>query len=156
MSRTGKTSSQTIRVVGYLVVAAVMLTAAPTDASERKFSLNLDSFSWTLNSDVHTKQRLAEWNDPMGRMMYHFNQQQAWILRGATPGSERATGVAVRVKAQGGLPLNLLASTMLADIDVDRQQLARLGRRRANDDQLDSMSLEELLSEELGRRLKPQ
>ena len=156
MSRTGKTSRRAVLVVGHLAVAAAMLAATFTAAGERKFSLNLDSFSWTLNADLRTKERLAEWNDPMGRMMYHFNQQQAWIQRGATPGSERVTGVAVRVKAQRGLPLDLLASTMLADIDVDRQQLARLGRRRANDDQLDSKSLEELLSEELGRRLKPQ
>ena len=156
MSRTERTSRRAVLVIGYLAVAAAVLTAAAASAGEKKFSLNLDSFSWTPNSDVRTKARLAEWNDPMGRMMYHFNQQQAWIFRGATPGSERSTGVAIRARAQKGLPLNLLASTMLADIDVDQQELARLGRRHTSDDQLGPVSLEELLSEELGRRLKPQ
>ena len=63
--------------------------------------------------------------------------------------------VAVRIKAQNGLPLNLLAATMQGGTDVDRQDLVRLGRRRADDDKLDLMTLEELLSEELGKKLTP-
>ena len=53
------------------------------------------------------------------------------------------------------LPLNLLAATMQGGADVDRQDLVRLGRRRADDDKLDLMTLEELLSEELGKKLAP-
>ena len=91
----------------------------------------------------------------MWRMAYHLNQQNAWIMRGTVPGGERMNSVAVRIKAQNGLPLNLLASTIQGGIDVDQQDLVRLGRRRANDDELDLLTLEELLSEELGKKLVP-
>lgn len=154
MSRNLRTSRRIGLLVRCVTALAVIAPAIAAPAGEKKFSLNLDSFSWTPNRDVRTKARLAEWNDPMGRMMHHFNQQQAWIMRGAAPGGERVSGVAVRVRAQNGLPLNLLASTMLAGIDTDQQELARFGRRRA-DDEFDLMSLEEQLSEELGRRLVP-
>ncbi len=154
MSRNTRTSRRIGLLVRCVTAVAVIVPAIAAPASEAKFSLNLDSFSWTPNRDVRTKARLAEWNDPMGRMMHHFNQQQAWIMRGAAPGGERVSGVAVRVRAQNGLPLNLLASTMLAGIDTDQQELARLGRRRA-DDEFNPMTLEEQLSEELGRRLVP-
>jgi hypothetical protein len=64
----------------------VMLIAVVGTAGEVEFSLDLDGFKWTPNQDVRTRARLAQWNDPMGRMMYHFNQQQAWIMRGTMPG----------------------------------------------------------------------
>jgi len=64
-----------------------MLIAVVGNAGEVEFSLDLDAFKWTPNQDARTKARLAQWNDPMGRMMYHFNQQQAWIMRGTMPGS---------------------------------------------------------------------
>jgi hypothetical protein len=92
----------------------------------------------------------------MGRMMYHFNQQQAWIMRGTMPGSERDNGVAVRVKAQNGLPLHLIASTMQSGLDVAQQNLIRFGPRRVSDEELAAMSLEEQLTELLSRRLVPQ
>ena len=138
-----------------LTILIAMLEAPVANAGDVKFSLKLDSFEWAPKQDVRTKARLAEWNDPMGRMMHNFNQQQAWIMRGTMPGGERVSGVAVRVKAQNGLPLHLLAATMLGGIDVDHQDMARLGRRRAKDDELDLMSLEDQLAEQLGRRLAP-
>ena len=138
-----------------LTILLLMLAAAAANAGDTEFSLKLENFKWTPKQDARTKARQAEWNDPMGRLMYNFNQQQAWIARGTMPGGERVSGVAVRVKAQNGLPLELLAATLQGGTDVDRQDLARLGRRRGNDDELDLMTLEELLSEELGRRLAP-
>ena len=65
----------------------VMMAALTAGASEIEFSLNLDDFSWNPDHDARTRARLAEWNDPMGRMMYHFHQQQSWIMRGTMPGS---------------------------------------------------------------------
>jgi len=81
-----------------MTLIAILIAVVGT-AGEVEFSLDLNNFKWTPNQDVRTKARLAHWNDPMGRMMYHFNQQQAWIMRGTMPGAERNTGVAVRMKA---------------------------------------------------------
>ena len=143
-----------IRRVLFIVIA--MLPALAAGAGEVEFSLNLDAFRWSLNQDARTKARLAEWNDPMGRMMYQFNQQQAWMMRGNMPGGERDSGVAVRVKAQNGLPLHVIASTIQSGLDISQRDLARFGPWRASDEELDAMSLEEQLTELLGRRLVPQ
>ena len=106
-----------------------MLIALVADAGEVKFSLDLEGFKWAPSQDVRTRARLAEWNDPMGRLMYHFNQQQAWIMRGGMPGAERNTGVAVRMKAQNGIPLQLVASTIQGSLDLAQQGLVRFGPR---------------------------
>jgi hypothetical protein len=137
-------------------VLIAVLPAVVAGAGEIEFSLDLDSFRWTPSQDARTKARLAEWNDPMGRMMYHFNQQQAWIMRGTMPGGERDSGLAVRVKAQNGLPLHLIASTIQSGLDIAQQDLVRFGPRQASDEELEAMSLEEQLTELLGRRLVPQ
>jgi hypothetical protein len=134
----------------------VMLIAVVGTAGEVEFSLDLDGFKWTPNQDVRTRARLAQWNDPMGRMMYHFNQQQAWIMRGTMPGSERDNGVAVRVKAQNGIPLHLVAATIQGGLDMAHQNLVWFGPREISDEDLEAMSLEEQLTELLSRRLVPQ
>ncbi len=138
------------------MVLIAILIATVGNAGEVDFSLDLDGSKWTPNQDVRTKARLANWNDPMGRMMYHFNQQQAWIMRGTMPGAERNTGVAVRIKAQNGLPLQLLAATIQGSLDVAQQDLVRFGPRKVSDEELAAMSLEEQLTEMLSRRLVPQ
>ena len=139
-----------------LVILVAMMLAAVGDAGEIEFSLDLDGNKWTPSQDVRTRARLAEWNDPMGRMMYHFNQQQAWIMRGTMPGAERNTGVAVRMKAQNGLPLQLVASTVQGSLDVAQQALVRFGPRTVSDEEFAAMSLEEQMTELLSRRLVPQ
>jgi hypothetical protein len=139
-----------------LLILIVLLPAMAATAGDVEFSLNLDAFRWTPNQDARTKARLAEWNDPMGRLEYHFNQQQAWIMRGNMPGSERDSGVAVRIKAQNGLPLHLIASTIQSGLDIAQQDLVRFGPRQISDEELDAMTLEERMSELLGRRLVPQ
>lgn len=137
------------------MIVVVMMPAVLGSAGDAGFSLKLDSFDWTPNRDLRTRARLAQWNDPMGRMMYHFNQQQAWIMRGTMPGGERVSGVAVRLKAQNGLPLHLLAATMQGSLDIAHQKLASFGPRRATNEKLAAMSLEEQLTELLGRLLVP-
>ena len=139
-----------------LFILIVMLAAAAAGSGDVEFSLNLDAFKWTPHQDARTKARLAEWNDPMGRMMYQFNQQQSWIMRGTLPGGERVSGVAVRVKAQNGLPLSLIASTIQGGLDIAQQGLVRFGPRKISDEELAAMSLEEQMTELLGRRLVPQ
>ena len=139
-----------------LIVLVAMMIAVVGNAGEVKFSLDLDGYKWTPKQDVRTRARLAEWNDPMGRMMYHFNQQQAWIMRGGMPGAERNTGVAVRMKAQNGIPLQLVASTIQGGLDLAQEGLVRFGPRRVSDEELAAMSLEEQMTELLSRRLVPQ
>jgi len=138
-----------------MTLIAILIAVVGT-AGEVEFSLDLNNFKWTPHQDARTKARLAQWNDPMGRMMYHFNQQQAWIMRGTMPGSERDNGVAVRVKAQNGLPLQLLAATMQGSLDIPQQDLIRFGPRKVSDEELAAMSLEEQMTELLSRRLVPQ
>jgi hypothetical protein len=142
-----------LRAVTFLIA---LLAATVALAGDVEFTLDLDTFDWSPGQDVRTKARRAQWNDPMWRMAYHLNQQNTWIMRGTMPGGERMNSVAVRIKAQNGLPLNLLASTIQGGIDVDRQDLVRLGRRRGNDNELDLLTLEEILSEELGKKLAPE
>ena len=134
----------------------MLLPALAAGAGEIEVSLDLDAFRWAPNQDSRTKARLAEWNDPMGRLMYHFNQQQAWMMRGNMPGGERDSGLAVRVKAQNGLPLHLVASTIQGGLDIAQKDLARFGPRHPSNKELEAMSLEEQLTELLGRRLVPQ
>ena len=138
------------------MILIATLIAVVANAGDVEFSLDLDGSNWTPNQDVRTKARLAQWNDPMGRMMYHFNQQQAWIMRGTMPGAERNTGVAVRMKAQNGLPLQLVASTIQGSLDLAQQDLVRFGPREISDEELAAMSLEEQMAELLSRRLVPQ
>jgi hypothetical protein len=138
-----------------LTILITMLATALANAGDVEFSLKLDNFKWAPQQDVRTKARLAEWNDPMGRMIYHFNQQQSWIMRGTMPGGERVSGVAVGVKAQNGVPLSLLASTMQAGMNISQQKLLEVGPHRASAEEIEAMSLEEQLTELLGRRLVP-
>jgi hypothetical protein len=133
----------------------VMLIAVVGTAGEVEFSLDLDGFKWTPNQDVRTRARLAQWNDPMGRMMYHFNQQQAWIMRGTMPGDERVAGAVVRVKAQNGIPLQLVAGSVQGGLDLAQQSLVQFGPREPSDEELAEMSLEEQMAELLSRRLVP-
>jgi hypothetical protein len=140
----------------FLLISIVMFTAFAAVAGETKFSLNLDAFKWSTNQDARTRARRAIWNDPMGRLQYQFEQQQAWIMRGTMPGGERASGLAVRVKFQNALPLHLVASSVRAGLDISSQDFGRIGPHQASDDELTELSLEEQLTELLGRRLVPQ
>jgi hypothetical protein len=140
----------------FCLISIVVLTALAAGAGETKFSLDLDAFKWSTNQDARTRARRAIWNHPMGRLQYQFEQQQAWIMRGAMPGAERASGLAVRVKFQNALPLHLVASSVRAGSDIASKDFGRIGPHEASDEELKEMSLEEQLTELLGRRLVPQ
>jgi len=136
-----------------LVYCAVATLAAAGDVS---FSLNINNIPTTGRLDPLTEARLAHWNDPMGRLLYHFNQQQAWVMRGTMPGGDRAGGLAVAVKAQDGLPLKLLAMSMQSGLIAAQQDLAEVRWPWIDDDSLAALPLDQQLSIELGRRLVPQ
>lgn len=136
--------------------ALIIASAAAADGGDVSFSLNINNIPTTVGLDPATEARLALWNDPMNRLMYHFNQQQAWIMRGTMPGGERVGGVAVMVKAQDGLPLKLLATTMQGGLIAAQQDLAQVRWPWIDDDTMAGLSLAQQLSIELGRRLVPQ
>ncbi|MCK5376509.1 MAG: hypothetical protein KAJ97_05470 [Acidobacteria bacterium] len=138
-----------------LIIIAILATPVFSGAGDVEFSLNLKSISLAPRPDPRTEARLAEWNSPMGRLTAAFNQQQAWVMRGTQPGLERVNGVAIRVKAQHGVPVEVLAATMEAGIDVSRQQVKVDWLWRRNEEE-PAMSLEEEISLLLGRRLVPQ
>ena len=140
-----------------LVVLTVCCAAATlASAGDVSFSLNINNIPTTGRLDPKTEARLAQWNDPMGRLLYHFNQQQAWLMRGTMPGGDRAGGLAVAVKAQDGLPLKLLALSMQSGLIAAQQDLAEVRWPWIDDDSLAALPLDQQLSIELGRRLVPQ
>lgn len=138
-----------------IVWALVVATAGVGAAGDVSFSLNINSIPTAARPDPATEARLALWNDPMNRLLYHFNQQQAWVMRGTLPGGERASGLAVAVKAQGGLPLQLLATQMRAGSIASHQSLTHVRWPWIDDETLAGLPLDERLSIELGRRLVP-
>ncbi len=129
--------------------------SAAAGAGDVSISLNINNIPTTGRFDPKTEARLAQWNDPMGRLLYHFNQQQAWLMRGTMPGGERAGGLAVAVKAQDGLPLKLLAMSMQSGLIAAQQDLAEVRWPWIDEDALAALPLDQQLSIELGRRLVP-
>jgi hypothetical protein len=134
----------------------LVLLAAPAFAGDVKLSLKLDNLLLTPKVDLHTEARLAEWNSPMGRLMYQFNQQQAWIMRGTMPGGDRVNGLAVRARAQNGLPLGLVAASTEAGRDLALQNLYAIRWPWIDDQEIAAMPLDEQIALQLGRRLVPQ
>lgn len=130
-----------------------LLIAATAAAGDSTFSLHLNEIPLTPRLDPRTEARRALWNDPMGRLMYQFNQQQSWIMRGTAPGTDRATGAALRIKAQNGLPLNLVATMTRGGSDL-------MGRREIAipwpwSDEKEQPALDEQIAILLGERLTP-
>lgn len=138
-----------------MICSGVVAAAGIAGAGDVSFSLNINNLPTTGRLDPATESRLAQWNDPMGRLLYHFNQQQAWVMRGTMPGGERASGLAVAVKAQSGLPLQLLATQMSSGSIASQQELAQVRWPWIDDEALAGLPLDEQLSIELGRRLVP-
>jgi len=136
-----------------LTFVMLMVAASAAVAGDSRFSLNIATTPPASKSDPRKEARLAEWNSPMGRLMHSFNQQQAWMMRGTMPGGERVNGLAVRVKAQGGLPLHLLAATMQASTSAVEQQIAVVQWPWSDEEKGPVMALDEQLSLLLGNRL---
>lgn len=136
-------------------LAILVLVAAPAlaGAADVTFSLKLDEIPLSPRPDPRTEARLALWNDPMGRLLHQFNQQQSWIMRGTMPGGDRATGAAVRVKAQQGLPLGLVTTSVQAGLDLAGRSEIRI--RWPWSDDPEPPPLEEQLALLLGERLTP-
>jgi hypothetical protein len=138
-----------------LILLALLLPPVVSGAGDAGFSLDLDGFSFAPRLDPRTEARLAEWNSPMGRLMAAFEQQQAWVMRGAQPGLERVTGVAFRLKMQNGVPVKLLAATMEANFDISTQPVTVQWPWKPSEGEPPHLSLDEEIAILLGQRLKP-
>jgi hypothetical protein len=138
-----------------LMILVLLAAPALAGGGDAKFSLKLDKVPLTPKVDVRTEARLAEWNSPMGRLMYQFNQQQAWIMRGTMPGGDRVNGLAIRAKAQNGLPLGLIAASTRAGSDLAHNNLYAVRWPWIDDAEIAAMPLDEQISLALGRRLVP-
>ena len=143
-----------MRVILRRALIAITLLTVPLfgGAGDVEFSLNIVEISLEPRPDPRKEARLAEWNSPMGRLMAVFQQQQAWVMRGTQPGLERVNGLAVRVKMQEGLPLELIAATVDAGIDLSAKRIEAVDWPWDEEGE-PAMSLERQLSVLLGRRL---
>lgn len=138
-----------------LLVTAICALIAPATAgaSDSRFSLRLDEIQLQPRLDPKTEARRAMWNDPMGRLVHQFHQQQSWIMRGTAPGSDRTTGAAVRLKAQNGLPLNLVATMTRGGLDLMGRTELAIPWPWSDDE--DPPPLDEQIAVMLGERLAP-
>ncbi len=123
-------------------------------AADIDFRIGIEDLSLAPRPDARTEARLAQWNDPMGRLMYQFNAQQSWLMRGGMPGTDRATGAVVRVKAQSGVPIHLVAANVQAGIDISSDEIEVIDWPWKEEESPAVMSLEKQLSVLLGQRLK--
>ena len=132
------------------LMAGLLAVAAPTVAADQEFTLGLDRLDLSP-LDPRTQARLAQWNDPMGRVTAHVQQQQAEILRGGQPGG--SGGIAFRVKLQSGFRPRLLVAWV--DGGVEQYERA-MGVIRWPWQEADESvpPLDEQLAILLGRRLE--
>lgn len=138
-----------------LIILALLSAPVFSGAGDAGFSLGLDEISLAPRPDPRTEARLAEWNSPMGRLMAAFQQQQAWVMRGAQPGMDRVTGAVFRFKLQQGVPVELLAATTEASFDIATQRV-RVDWPWKPSEGEPQRSLEEEIAILLGQRLVPQ
>lgn len=132
-----------------LSVALVMLAAA-AGAAEPEFSLGLDRLD-VYSLDPRTQARVDEWNDPMGRVTAHVQQEQAHILRGGQPGG--SGGIAFRAKFQAGSKPRLVVAWADSGTDFYERSMGVIRWPWSEDDEK-VLPLDEQLAILLGRRLE--
>jgi hypothetical protein len=147
----------------FAILLALLFTfPALAKADEPKFELDLDTVMLEPPPEPpqpgpsygsRKKARMEQWNDPMTRWMYQFNQLQAWTMRGATPGADRIPGAVVSVSARSGLPLRLVAQSQIATIDLSENEIDMVRWPWEDDEGPPVMDLDEQLSLLLGKRL---
>jgi hypothetical protein len=145
-----------------ITLAVLLMVPWLVEADDPGFKLDLDTVTLEPppeppkpgpSHSAKKKARLDQWNDPMTRWMYQFNQQQAWIMRGTMPGGERVTGAVVGVKMQSGLPLHLVASSQIAAITLSEKPVEMVRWPWEDEKGPPVMDLDEQLSVLLGKRL---
>lgn len=133
-----------------ILTAVLAMAAVAAAAAEPEFSLGLDRLDLS-SLDSRTQARLTEWNDPMGRVAAHVQQQQADFVRGGQPGG--SGGIAFRAKIQAGFRPRLIVAWVDAGSEVYERSMGVIRWPWAEPDE-DVLPLDEQLALLLGRRLE--
>jgi hypothetical protein len=136
-----------IRVITLGLMAAALTSVA---GAQTDFDLELEKELRRPPVDPRTENRLAQWNSPMGRLMYQMQEQHASLMRGNQPGG--AMGLGFRLRWQGRVGWNLVASPVDSGIEMYERSLAVV--RWPWQEPADTvMTIEQQVSTLLGRRL---
>jgi len=141
------------RLVLALGLACAGAAFAGSD-QERPFTLDLDRISFPP-SDQRTEARLAQWNDPMGRVAAHMASEQARIIGGGQPGMEQPRSLVFSVRLQKGLAAALMVSSSASGVEFYERRMTVIRWPWQDEDEAPpAMPLDEQLTVMLGRRLE--
>jgi len=138
-------------VIRSFAAALVLVAVTGAAGAQTEFDLQLEKELSRPPVDPRTENRLAQWNSPMGRLMYQLQQQQGSLMRGNQPGG--STGLGFRIKWQGGVGFHLVASPVDSGIELYERSLAVV-RWPWQEPADPVMSIEQQVSSLLGRRLQ--
>jgi hypothetical protein len=133
------------------LILVIVLATAASAMGQQGFSLHLGDLT-TARMNPRTRARLAEWNSPMGRLMYDLAEQRASLGREGLPGS--SVGVAVRLRAQQGVPLRVVTAAVENGIQLDERAVPVVHWPWEEQTQEPALSLDQQISLLLGRRLE--
>lgn len=133
------------------MILVIVLAAAATVMGQQGFSLRLGDLTMTPRNP-RTRARLAEWNSPMGRLMYDLAQQRAGLGREGLVGYPM--GVAIRLKAQRGLPVQVITAAVERGVQLDERAVPVVHWPWEEQTEQPAMSLDQQISLLLGRRLE--
>ncbi len=140
-----------------IILGIATIACATAFAGDVDFSVKVGEFPVTSRpEDPRKEARLALWNDPMNRLLYHFNQNLSWTVRGTMPGTERVGGAVISVKAQPGVPLTILTDSVPTSFSLGKKDLSEIKWPWIDEQEFSAMPLEQQLSVLLGQRLVPQ
>lgn len=139
-----------------ITLGIVTIAGAAAFAGDVDFSVEVGEFPVTARPDPRKEARLALWNDPMNRLLYHYHQNLSWTIRGTMPGTERVGGAVISVKAQPGVPLAILTDSIPSSFSLGKKDLSEIRWPWIDEREFSAMPLEQQLSVLLGRRLVPQ
>ena len=133
------------------VMTCAVLWACTAAAADGEFPLRLEEELARPRVDPRTEARLAQWNSPMGRLMYNMQQQQGSLMRGGQPGG--SSGLSFRLKFQKGLSPAVMAATIDGGVEL-YERAVHVIRWPWRKDDGEAMPMEEQLSLLLGHRLE--
>lgn len=133
------------------MILVIVLAAAATVMGQQGFSLRLGDLTMAPRNP-RTRARLAEWNSPMGRLMYDLAQQRAGLGREGLVG--HPMGVAIRLKAQRGLPVQVITAAVERGVQLDERAVPVVHWPWEEQTGQPALSLDQQISLLLGRRLE--
>jgi hypothetical protein len=140
-----------------LFLCVALIAAGPVTAGTdggRSFSLGLDQVSFRP-ADPRTEARLAQWNDPMGRVAAHMASEQARLIGGGLPGMGRPRSLVFSLRLQKGLAAALMVSSSASGVEMYQRRLSVIRWPWVDNEKAPpAMPLDEQLSILLGDRLE--